>query len=260
MLSGIKLTPSGIEVFEGCPYLFKLMHIERRRPTRERPSPQLALGNSVHDCLYEFHKNGGHGKYDPASMEALLKRCWISGGYRNADQEQASWEEALEMCRGYYEAFQDDPVEHLGSELFVDSTIRVDGTSVKLSGKFDRLSSWPDGRLEVVDYKTTSEPEPSPTKLAGKLTAFLYYLLARTRYKDPPKVVVSYIYLRTMRKVTAIYDPATGADCKARLTEAVRQIAAGEFPARPNQRCAWCDFTELCPTTGTGEVDLDDII
>ena len=164
------------------------------------------------------------------------------------------------MCRAYHEAFQDDPVEHLGSELFVDSTIRVNGTGVRLSGKFDRLAVWPDGRLEVVDYKTTSEQEPSPTKLAGKLTAFLYYLLARTRYPDPPKVVVSYVYLRTMRKVTAVYDAEIGADCKARLTDAIRQIASGDFPARPNQRCAWCDFTELCPTTVTEEVELDTII
>ncbi len=261
MPGSIKLTPSGIEVFEGCPFLYKLIHVQRLKPAGPvRPSPQLALGNSVHDCLYLFHKEGGYEKHGPEAIEGLLKRSWISGGYRDAEQEHAAWQQALRMCRDYYSAFQGEPVRHLGSELFVDSTINVGEIQVRVSGKIDRLASWPDGRLEVVDYKTTSEPEPSPTKLAGKLTAFLYYLLARTNYREPPRVEISYIYMRTMRKVTAIYDPVIGADCKARLAEATRQIAAGDFPAHPNQRCAWCDFTDRCPNSRPPASNLDDII
>lgn len=261
MASGIKLTPSGIEVFEGCPFLFKLIHVQRLRPPgTQKPSPQLSLGNSVHDCLYLFHKEGGYGTYGVESMETLLGRSWILGGYSGEEEERAAWEEALQMCRAYYSTFRDEPVRHMGSEVFLDSTVRVNGAGVKLSGKIDRLAAWPDGRIEVVDYKTTAEPEPSPTKLAGKLTTFLYYLLARLGYPEPPRVEVSYIYLRTMRKVTAVYDPEIGAGCKARLAQAVSQIVAGDFPARPNQRCAWCEFTLLCPTTRGAEIDLDDVI
>lgn len=261
MAASIKLTPSGIELFEGCPFLFRLVHVQRLKPSGPpRPSPQLSLGNSVHDCLYLFHKEGGYARHDRASIEALLRRSWISGGYSSEEEEREGWSVALRMCEGYHDAFAGEPVRHLGSELFLDSTLRVGEVSVLISGKLDRLAVWPDGHLEVVDYKTGDEAEPSPSKLAGKLTTFLYYVLARLNYREPPKVEVSYIYLRGMKKVTAVYDPALGADCKARLAEAVRQIAAGDFPARPNQRCAWCEYTDRCPVERPPEIDLDEVI
>jgi RecB family exonuclease len=193
-------------------------------------------------------------------MEWLLKRSWVAGGYASRERESEAWEQALEMVRHYHLAFKDEPVKHLGSEAYLKARLSVRSIPVALSGKIDRLSTWPDGRLEVVDYKTGDEAEPGPTKLAGKLTTFLYYVLALLNHPEVPRVEVSYIYLRTMAKVTAVYDPETGADCKDRLARAVGQMAAGEYPAHPNQRCAWCDFTELCTLETPAEVDLAGVL
>jgi RecB family exonuclease len=256
----IKLTPSGIDDFEACPLHYSLKYVQQPKPGPIKPSPQLALGNSVHDCLYLFHKEGGHQVHTREGMAKLLERGWVSRGYSGREDELSHQSEALRMCEAYHSAFQDEPVQQLGSELFLKRVVRIGDLSVTVSGKVDRLTVWPDGRLEVIDYKTTAEAEPSPAKLAWKLCTFLYFILARTNYPDHARVEVSYIYLRGMRKVTAVYDEVTGAECKKRLVEAVQQISAGDFPARPNQRCAWCEFTDACPSTQHDEIDLDQII
>jgi putative RecB family exonuclease len=260
MAEDLKLTPSGLEDFEWCPLHFSLKHLRKLPPSAPRRAPHLAFGNSVHDCLYLFYKGGAHQVYDREAMVALLRRGWTDREYASDEEQAGYWQEAVRICQEYHSASRDEPTAHLGSEVFLQAPLRVDGASVLLSGKLDRLAAWPDGHLRVIDYKTGSEAEPGPAKLAAKLSTFLYYLLAFVNYPQHRPVEVCYIYLRTLRQVAATYDADLGAECKARLKRAVSGILAGDFPATPSQRCAWCEYPDLCTRPRPGEMDLDEIM
>ena len=258
-MNPVKITPSRIEDFEACPLRFDLLHVRHASPGSRRPSPQLSLGISVHECLYRFHEGGGHKVFGPEVMTRLLERSWIGEGYAD-DAEQSSYrEEAIRVCEQYYAMFRDEPTQNIGNELFLQGRFRVDGVEVLLSGKLDRLSLWPDGRLEVIDYKMGNSAPPSPTKLAASLGTLLYYALARVNYAQYDRVEVAFLYLRTMTKVVATYDEDLLAECKARLKWIVNQISSGLFPAKPNGYCGWCEVRSSCPAMRKEWTDIDSV-
>lgn len=194
-------------------------------------------------------------------MARLLDRSWVKEGYADDAEQQAYREEAVRICESYYAAMLDGPGRHLGNELFLQGRYCIDGIGVLLSGKLDRLSLWPDGHLEVVDYKTGNGIVPSPSALAVGLSTFLYYALARTNYPQYDCVHVSYIYLRTSTKVVVSYDDKELlAECKGQLRRAVSEIASGFCLPKPNGRCGWCEVRSNCPAMRQEVVDLDRVM
>jgi RecB family exonuclease len=256
----IKITPSRSEDLLACPRRYKALHIDGLGSIDRAPSKHLSYGISAHGSLHRFYEGGGFKVYGREAMARLLARSWVAEGYASEDEETAFRAQALTMLEAYYDTYADEPTRHLGHELFVQAKFRLDGMGVLLSGKIDRLSVWPDGRLEVIDYKTSGGAPPSPEKLASDMAPFLYYALGRVNNPDYPQIDVTFIYLKTMTRVTALFDPETVAEAKARLTQMVRQIDEGFFPPKPNGHCAWCEVRNGCPAMRREEVDLNDIV
>jgi putative RecB family exonuclease len=202
----VKLTPSRSEDFLACPLRYKRLHVDGLGPKDRPPSRHLSFGISLHDALRRFHEGGGPEVYGSAALSRLLDQSWVDHGYVDEDEAATFRTEALGILGAYCEAFGDEPTRHLGHELFVQAPFRLAGSRVLLSGKIDRLSVWPDGRLEVVDYKTSGGAPPSPEKLASDLAPFLYYTMARINYTEYALVDVTYLYLKTMTRVTARFD------------------------------------------------------
>ena len=255
----LRLTPSRTEDYQGCPLRFKLLHLDRLGPRERRPLPHLSFGASLHEALYRFYDRGGYEAVPPSALPRLLAQSWRADGYVDARDEAAYRAAAVRILERYYAAFRDEPVCHLGHELFLQARVRVGGTCLLLSGKIDRLSVWPDGHLQVVDYKTGTGPVPSPEKLAADLPTFLYYVLARLNYPEYSRVDVAHVYLQPTATVTAAYDAEAVAERKAALTRLVAEIAAGDFPPKPSHHCAWCEVRPLCPALRHTETDLDSL-
>ncbi len=256
----IKLTPSRSEDFLACPRRFKRLHIDGFNGFERAPSKHLSFGITIHDTLRRFYEGGGFEAYPAQAMPRLLARSWVNEGYADENEAAAFRDEAINMLQAYHEAFREEPTRHLGHELFEQKRFRLDDLPVTLSGKIDRLSVWPEERLEVVDYKTNRGAPPSPEKLAGDFAPFLYYLLARFNHPDYQRIDVTFLFLRTMTKVTAQFDAETLAEGKARLANVLHQIDAGSFPPKPNGHCAWCEVRADCPAMSNDEIDLDSVV
>jgi putative RecB family exonuclease len=256
----IKLTPSRSEDFLACPRRYKRLHIDGLGRIERAPSKHLSFGTTIHEALRRFYESGGFEVYGPEAMIRLLAPSWVEQGYASEEEAAAFRADALRMLKAYYEAFCEEPTRHIGHELFVQARLRLEGLAVLLSGKIDRLSVWPDGRLELIDYKTNGGAPPSPEKLASDLAPFLYYAIARVNYQESPQIDVSFIYLKTMTKVTARFDGEALTEGKARLAGVVRQIQEGFFPPKPNGHCGWCEVRDDCPAMCREELDLDKLI
>lgn len=255
----VTLTPSQADVFDRCPFQYGARYGLGCRPGPRPCTAHTSMGESVHACLYHFHKRGGHQRHAREDIVGLLDQAWRGDGYDDREQEASFRRAAREMCEAYYDWTRDDAVRHLGHELLLSAEFRLAGFRLHVRGKLDRLSLWPDGRLEVVDYKT-GRVAPSPADLAEGLAPFLYLLLVRRAYPAYERVAVSHLYLATGANVTVDYDESQRALGKARLVEAVAQIATGDFQPRPNAFCPSCPVRHLCPAMRQADVDLDEVL
>jgi DNA helicase II / ATP-dependent DNA helicase PcrA len=119
--------------------------------------------------------------------------------------------------------------------------LHVDGSVV--SGRIDAVFGTPDGRWEVVDYKTGRMPAKDDPLASLQLDV---YALACTELwgKRPEDVTLTYVYLSSGQEVSSpAGDPVA---TRARVAEALRGIAEGRFDPTPGPYCTWCDFLPFC--------------
>jgi len=255
----VTLTPSQADLFDRCPLQYAARYVQRTVADMGQETPHTSMGESVHTCLYHFHKRGGHRRYARGDMATLLDQCWRHDGYTDAEQEAAFRAKAGRMCAAYHAASREDMVHHLGHEVFLSAQVRLAGIRLRVRGKLDRLSVWPDGHLEVVDYKTGLAVS-SGADLADALAPFLYLLLVRHAYPAYDRVDVSHLYLGSMAKVTIADDHERRLAGKERLLQAVAAIARGDFPPRPNAFCRLCPVRDTCPAADASEIEIDSLL
>jgi ATP-dependent DNA helicase UvrD/PcrA len=112
-----------------------------------------------------------------------------------------------------------------------------------VGGRIDAVFGTPDGPWEVVDYKTGKRPaEDDPL---AWLQLDLYALACMQVWgKRQEDVKLTYFYLASGEEASRpAGDPE---ETRARVTEALRGIAAREFTPQPGEQCRWCDFLSFC--------------
>jgi DNA helicase-2/ATP-dependent DNA helicase PcrA len=130
--------------------------------------------------------------------------------------------------------------------------LNVDGSVI--SGRIDAVFGLPDGRWEVVDYKTGRVPAKDDRLTSLQLDI---YALACTELwgKRPEDLTLTYVYLASNTEVSV---PAGDvAATRARVAATLRGIAEGRFEPTPGPFCTWCDFLPFC-TAGTRHVRARD--
>jgi RecB family exonuclease len=118
--------------------------------------------------------------------------------------------------------------------------------SIVFTGFADRIGRTEQGRLFVIDYKT-SKNEGDGSEFSEGLQAPLYAACILRQQSDD-EALAGYHYLRhgTTRWQQIDADRAEGLLARF-LDLATEAEAAGDFPARPGILCAWCGFNAQCP-------------
>lgn len=254
----LKLTPSRVREFQACPHQYRSLYVDKLGPKGIVQSAAFSFGCSEHAALNELYRGSRPlGQFDP---EVLLRRNWRRDGYANQEEEDAYFTKGVQALAAYGEKMLVPIGNIIGTEVFLSRVITLEGRRFELGCKADRLEVLPDGTLEVLDYKTSSNGEvPSADMLAADLATFLYYALARVSYPNHPHVVVSQLNLLTLAKTVVDYTPEQITANKSALVEVVDRIEAGQFEPRPNGHCAWCVVKAYCPLFGP-EVSLDQML
>ena len=91
---------------------------------------------------------------------------------------------------------------------FVERQLRYDMGDFNLIGRLDRVDEYPDGTLEIVDYKTGRETV-SEEDVAGDLAMSIYQLLLHKKHPDRP-IRARIEAVRTGISATAALNPADG--------------------------------------------------
>jgi DNA helicase-2/ATP-dependent DNA helicase PcrA len=131
--------------------------------------------------------------------------------------------------------------------------LSIDGFTIR--GRIDAIYGTPDGRWEVVDYKTGRQP--SRDDPLARLQLDLYALACVDVWrKRADELTLTYLYLAAGDEVSHPVDDA-GA-IRGRVRTWLGGIADGRFDPTPGPQCRWCDFLPFCEaglahTGGLGE-------
>jgi putative RecB family exonuclease len=131
--------------------------------------------------------------------------------------------------------------------LAIEPRISLDLGGHAYTGFIDRLARDADGRLHVIDYKT-SRSMPESFDAAGlQVRAYGVAVLEEHGGLD---VGLHYEYLRHGRSLDETFTRDRSPDVAGALTRriegALAAELAGSFPARPSPLCRWCGFRDTC--------------
>jgi putative RecB family exonuclease len=247
-------TPSKLGAYTDCPRRYRYSYVDRPVPPKGPPWAHNSLGASVHTALKNWYMLPAEQRL-PEVLPRLLKATWVREGYRDVEQERATYHRALEWLEGYV-ATLDPEEEPLGVERVVAAKTGI----LALNGRADRIDArpGPDGpEAVIVDYKT-GRSGLSADDARGSQALALYAFAAQRIFRRPCYRVELH-HLPT--GVIAVHEhTAESLDRQVRRAEetatdimaAEKAVAAGAdpdeaFPVNPGSLCGWCDFRKVCP-------------
>jgi putative RecB family exonuclease len=177
------------------------------------------------------------------SLNDLLEcynEAWVNDGFTSPQASQEFFEKGERMLVRYWDDNQDRKTE----VLFVEKHFAFDLEGVKLRGIIDRIDRYPDGTVEVIDYKTHNEVWDQ-AKADADLQLSVYHMAAQNLLGSPPNLL-SYYFVAHGQKVSTRRNEAQIAEALKIISKAREQILLKNFT--PNTAvCHRCDFRQKCP-------------
>ncbi|MGH9768613.1 MAG: ATP-dependent DNA helicase [Blastocatellia bacterium] len=242
-----------LKIYETCPRQYQFFREYDFTPSR---SAVIFFGLLVHQTIEEIHRIALDGKLDTLNeprIRELFDRTFrfltLSDVRPIGDDAK---EAAFDQVMNYFRQNQSEMRRIIQTE--VDVSLEKDGYI--LAGKVDLLLGG-DGKLELLDFKTSPRPKDSPELIAAyerQLCTYAHILEQR----HGRRVDRLYLYWTSEpRKEDALmalpYDPARVEEAGRHFDETVRRIQAREFavktPPEPGI-CKECDLRMLCHSEG----------
>ena len=240
---------SQLDVYEDCPRKYEYSYV-LRIPTK--PNAAMSFGTTVHNTLKDFYtlvrrsKEGLVGIVEIPTVETLLElyeKNWVHSGYDSKQQEELRKKEGRLIMKTYYEKIftpEENPLklEESFSMYFGDTSF---------NGKIDRIDlvGEKDGVQEVVivDYKTGKEKKSADIKKDLQLP--LYALVAEQKFGL--KVVgAKYVFVEAGTVIDVDVSQERRELAQEKLLETLESIKSGNFVAKPDFFCKFCDFNSIC--------------
>lgn len=257
---------SQLQTFQTCPLHYKLRYI-MNVPTA--PAPALSYGISVHASLRDFFQMIKDGqKVTADTITHLLKDNWITTGYAGKTHEQQSYQQAEKMLKDYATKSLKEKPNTLAIELpfnfwlarrsldegELNPSANSGQTKLKVGGRIDRIDKLPDGRIEIIDYKTG--PNVPTEKKVKEDFQLSFYALAATEVKDqilnkkPEEIVLTLNYLEAKKSFSTTRTKAELDDAKEKILALVDEISQSSFRCSGGMLCKNCEYSMLCQSFG----------
>jgi superfamily I DNA/RNA helicase/RecB family exonuclease len=253
----LHISASALGAILDCPMRWFL---SREAAGEAARSSSLGFGSVIH-ALAE-HLSRGDDVHD-SDVHALLDSVWNRLDFESpwiADRERAEAERALDRFLRWHAGRPDRTF--VASE--VPFSVEVDvggGERALLSGRIDRVERDSEGRVVVVDFKT-SRNAPTETSLPANPQLGLYQLAVESGGLDNvcggatrsggAELVQLRLDVAGMPKVQAQAPQPPDDDgykpVDLQLASAAEVVRSERFVATPNALCRMCDFAAQCPT------------
>jgi putative RecB family exonuclease len=239
------ISPTRISIYLACPVKYRWTYVDGRGRWYLRAKSYYSFGNTLHHVLQRFHDSGDNGVETVGDVVAAYEESWLDAGFRSAEEMAEAYGEGREILERHVQ-------EHLArapeaKTLMVEKQLRFDMGPFVLAGRLDRVDEYPDGSLEVVDYKS-GRGDVTEDEVASDIAMGVYQLLLRKKFPGRP-VRARLVALKTGASATASFDDAQADAFEAAIRDVGAQILSEDFYERrpvPKPLCASCDFLPLC--------------
>jgi DNA helicase-2/ATP-dependent DNA helicase PcrA len=246
---GLALSASDLDLYRTCPLKYKFARVFA---IPQEPTINQRFGILIHQVLQRFHgeelhRGGGEGPGPPSGgldrLLALFEAGWRRTGFGSSDDELQYRDRAVAALARYHERHE----RHESRPVWLERSFAFAIGPHQLRGRVDRVDRLPDGRYELIDYKTGQAK--SPAELADDVQIALYRLGARAAWEVDPEAG-SYWYVLDDERVPV----PTAPDDPERVERTVLEVAGGieaqDFEPRPSYEiCSWCDYRLICPAS-----------
>ncbi len=249
------LSYSQIETFRICPLHYKLKYIYKI-PTL--PSAPLSFGTSIHTALRDFYRLIKiDEKPSVKFLLSLLEKNWIREGYKDKHEEKKNYGRGRKYLSDYFQKSFDRKVNvNSVEESFTISLLSKNSNDkpLKIGGRIDRVDILPNGKIELIDYKTgeklPTQKEIDKNKDISRQLAF--YALAAVNLpetpfkKKPEDVILSFYFFEKQTKISTVRTKEQLEEAKEEIFKVRKEIEASDFRCSGNMLCRNCEYKMLC--------------
>ena len=241
------LSPSKITTYLACAAKYKWTYADLRGRWYMRSKSYYSFGSSLHRVLERFHDSGDMGVQTVDQAAAALDESWIEAGYSSAQEMQEALGEGKRIVATY---IQHEFIRNKEAKtLLVEKLFRLDMGEFDLIGRIDRVDEYPDGTLEIVDYKTR-RTGITDEEVHNDLAMSCYQVLLRNAY--PGRKIRACIHaVQTNERGVASLSDEEAADFHSAIQSLGLEILHRDYESMaPIYRdlCPSCDFLRLCRT------------
>jgi DNA helicase-2/ATP-dependent DNA helicase PcrA len=242
-----------LKIYETCPRQYQFFREYDFTPSR---SAVIFFGLLVHQTIEEIHRIALDGKLDTLDeprIRALFDRTFrflVASDVRPIGDEAR--DAALRQVLNYFRQNRDEMRRVIQTE--VDVSLEKDGYI--LAGKVDLLLGG-DGKLELLDFKTSPRPKNSPKLIAAYERQLCTYahILERRHGRHVDRLLLYWTSEPRKRDALMVlpYDPKRVEEAGLHFDETVRRIQAREFAVKTAPEaaiCKECDLKTLCHAEG----------
>ena len=231
------LSLAKLKTYLDCPQKFSFKYIDKKQVPNTSSITSLLFYSYINSMLSNLYK--GKKQYSTSKLMEHANKALNAHKELDDETKQA----LLDDC---HTAF--DYINELISKFgFPDSQelkteLKYSFNSVVLSANIDRLDLLPNGKYQIVVYKT-GKHQPNENAIKNDITSALYWFIANYQY--PEKIdSISFIYL--LAKETITFIPSEIAI--NRLQDSVKDfIKENSFEGVQGSLCSWCEYYGPCP-------------
>lgn len=238
---------SQINSFQLCPLHYKLQYVLNIPPP---PSAALSFGLSVHNALKDFYLMIlSKKRVSKDILIDLLWKNWIREGYSGKKYEETMKIRGKNFLDNYFKNEFNPRVKTVAVEQPFTTSINLDGKTVKIGGKIDRIDDKGSGKIEIVDYKTGRLP--SQRQVDNDLQLSIYAMVASEInespfQRKPENILLTLYYFDSKQKISSNRTREQLQKDKEKLLDLVKKIETSDFKCSRNVICTSCEYKMFC--------------
>jgi len=236
------LSYSRAETFQKCPLQYKYRYVLR---IPVPPSAALSFGDTIHKTLYAFYDQVKR-KVVPKKdlLLKLFEHHWRSVGYKDKGYEEKMKKHGIELLEEFYDKGFDPKTNVIALEQ--PFKIKM-SSSLTLGGKIDRVDKTPEGKLEIIDYKTGSAPKKRDPANDVQLSVYALAASEKGLYDQKPEnVIVSFYFLEGQEKISGSRSKEQLVQVRQEIQKTAEDIGTSTFSPTPGKHCDFCEFRLIC--------------